>query len=202
MGTEASKAACQTPETWALEIRADSFQATPHAAEAATMQTPHTRAAGTQITLSDLAKLGETEGVSIVKAMQCLNIASPLGQGVWQGVPLAAVLRKFCGTMENVRRINFWGYHNDDPSQIFMSSVSYTECFEPVPGEPPVFLAYGLNGGPVPLGRGGPVRMVVPWAHGFKSVKWLTDIEVTNDYRAADTYASLDGLNSHGPSSH
>ncbi len=36
---------------------------------------------------------------------------------------------------------------------------------------------------------GGPVRMVVPWAHGFKSVKWLQHIVLTNDYQANDTYA-------------
>ena len=36
---------------------------------------------------------------------------------------------------------------------------------------------------------GGPVRMIVPWAHGFKSIKWLQQIFLTNDYRANDTYA-------------
>ena len=33
--------------------------------------------------------------------------------------------------------------------------------------------------------------MIVPWGHGFKNVKWLQHIRLTNDYRAADTYASL-----------
>jgi hypothetical protein len=32
--------------------------------------------------------------------------------------------------------------------------------------------------------------MVVPWAHGFKSVKWLQHIVVTNDFQANDTYAN------------
>ena len=31
--------------------------------------------------------------------------------------------------------------------------------------------------------------MVVPWAHGFKSIKWLQRIVLTNDYQANDTYA-------------
>jgi DMSO/TMAO reductase YedYZ molybdopterin-dependent catalytic subunit len=31
--------------------------------------------------------------------------------------------------------------------------------------------------------------MVIPWAHGFKSIKWLQRIVVTNDYKANDTYA-------------
>src|SRR5882762_11560264 len=56
-------------------------------------------------------------------------------------------------------------------------------------GELPAFLAYRLNGEPIPLIRGGPVRMVIPWAHGFKSIKWLQRIVVTNDYKANDTYA-------------
>jgi len=37
------------------------------------------------------------------------------------------------------------------------------------------------------------VRMVVPWAHGFKSIKWLQRITLTNDFKANDTYA--DGNN-------
>jgi len=29
----------------------------------------------------------------------------------------------------------------------------------------------------------------VPWSHGFKSIKWLQRITLTNDYKANDTYA-------------
>src|SRR6187397_2154823 len=49
--------------------------------------------------------------------------------------------------------------------------------------------ALPIYGEPIPLERGGPVRMVVPWAHGFKSIKWLQHVVLTNDYRANDTYA-------------
>lgn len=123
-----------------------------------------------------------------LKAMQCLNIATPLGQGLWEGVPLREVLR-LCGTMSNVRRAYFWGFHNDDPEQLFQSSLSYSQVMETPPGELPVFVAYKLNGQPLSLERGGPVRMVVPWAYGFKSIKWLQHIMLTNDYKANDTYA-------------
>ena len=65
-----------------------------------------------------------------------------------------------------------WGDPPDgDPRQVFRSSISYTEAFEPAAGDPPVMLAWALNGEPLSLERGGPVRMVVPHAHGFKSVK-------------------------------
>jgi hypothetical protein len=91
--------------------------------------------------------------------------------------------------MRNVRRIYYWGFHNHDPKQLFQSSLSYTQAMETPPGELPAFIAYRLNGAPIPLIRGGPVRMVIPWAHGFKCIKWLQNIVVTNDYRANDTYA-------------
>ena len=47
-------------------------------------------------------------------------------------------------------------------------------------------------GGPVNfvnIKLGGPVRMIVPWSHGYKSIKWLQHIFVTNDARINDTYS-------------
>ena len=170
-----------TPESWKLEISADETTNT-----IVTQKTQIERA----ITLDypQLLELGQRHRVMFLKAMQCLNIATPLGQGLWEGVPLRDVLR-LCGAMSNVRRIYFWGFHNDDPKQRFQSSLSYTEVMETPPGELPVFIAYKLNGEPINLERGGPVRMVVPWAHGFKSIKWLQHIRLTNDYQINDTYA-------------
>jgi hypothetical protein len=55
---------------------------------------------------------------------------------------------------------------------------------------PPVIVCYKLNGQWLTAERGGPVRMVVPEAYGFKSIKWLQRIVVTNLYHANDTYAS------------
>jgi DMSO/TMAO reductase YedYZ molybdopterin-dependent catalytic subunit len=176
-----------TPETWRLEITTDDtlrdpVTQKPQVAKALTL------ANGTALDYSNLLELGKKHRVRFLKAMQCLNIATPLGQGLWEGVPLRDVLR-LCGTMSNVRRIYFWGFHNNDPAQLFQSSLSYSQVMETPPGELPVFLAYKLNGDPLSLERGGPVRMVVPWAHGFKSIKWLQHIVLTNDYRANDTYA-------------
>ena len=176
-----------TPETWRLEITADQ---TPNPAikESASLSKPLTLANGTALDLPALRELGETHAVKFLKAMQCLNIPAPLGQGLWEGVPLREVLR-LCGALRNVRRIYYWGFHNNDPKQRFQSSLSYTQAMETPPGELPAFLAYRLNGEPIPLIRGGPARMIIPWAHGFKSIKWLQHVVVTNDYKANDTYA-------------
>ena len=123
-----------------------------------------------------------------MKAMQCNNIDRPLGQGLWEGVQLRDVLR-LAGKIDNARRLFYWGFHNNDPKQMFRSSLAMNQVLDTPPGGLPPFLAYKLNGAPIPLKRGGPVRMLVPWAHGFKSVKWLQMIALTDDYRANDTYA-------------
>jgi DMSO/TMAO reductase YedYZ molybdopterin-dependent catalytic subunit len=143
----------------------------------------------TAIDLPTLEKLGREHGVKFLKAMQCLNIPVPLGQGLWEGVPLREVLR-LLGRLDNIRRVYYWGFHNNDPKQLFQSSLSYTQVMEAPPWELGPFLAYRLNGQPLSLQRGGPVRMVVPWAYGFKSIKWLQRIVLTNDHRANDTYAA------------
>jgi DMSO/TMAO reductase YedYZ molybdopterin-dependent catalytic subunit len=168
-----------TPETWRLEVVAEGKASVPN---------PRRLADGTALDLPALLKLGEAKSVMFLKAMQCTNIAYPLGQGLWEGVPLREVLR-LAGPMKDARRIFYWGYHNDDPKQMFRSSLAVNQVLDTPPGELPPFVAYRLNGGPIPLKRGGPVRMVVPWAHGFKSIKWLRNIVLTNDYQTNDTYA-------------
>jgi DMSO/TMAO reductase YedYZ molybdopterin-dependent catalytic subunit len=168
-----------TPETWRLEIVSDG---------STQVEKPRKLDANTAIDLPMLKALGKTHGIRFLKAMQCLNIAQPLGQGLWEGVPLREVL-KLAGKVNNMRRVYWWGYHNDDPKQLFQSSLGYNQVMESPPGMLPVFVAYALNGEPITLKRGGPVRMVVPWAHGFKSIKWLQRIVLTNDYKTNDTYA-------------
>ncbi len=184
----AREAARLTAETWRLEITADTAVEEPHTKAPASLAKPLTIAAGTALDLPALLELGNAHRVHFLKAMQCLNIDTPLGQGLWTGVPLRDVLR-LCGRMTNVRRVYFRGFHNNDPKQIFQSSVDYTHALETPPGELPVFLAYRLNGEPISPERGGPVRMVVPWSYGFKSIKWLQQIFVTNNPRNTDTYA-------------
>ncbi len=176
---EALSRARLTPESWRLEIVSDGTAEIAH---------PCRLEDGTALDLAGLKKLGQEYGVKYLKAMQCNNIPYPLGQGLWEGVPLREVLKRV-GKVANVRRVYYWGFHNNDPAQLFQSSLGYNRAMETPPWEPPPLLAYRLNGRDIPLERGGPVRMIQPWAHGFKSVKWLQTIVLTNDYKANDTYA-------------
>ncbi len=168
-----------TPETWRLEVIAEG---------GATLAKPRRLDDGTALDLPALLGLGADHGVRFLKAMQCNNIAQPLGQGLWEGVPLRDVIAT-AGKLDNARRVFFFGFHNDDPKQMFRSSLGINQVLDMPPGELPPFVAYRLNGGPISPERGGPVRIIVPWAHGFKSIKWLQRVVVTNDYQANDTYA-------------
>src|SRR6185312_9036253 len=117
-----------TPETWRLEITTDATS-NPASKDVAGLSTSLTLADGNALDLPALLELGKKHEVKFLKAMQCLNIPAPLGQGLWEGVPLRDVLR-LCGNMRNVRRVYYWGFHNSDPKQLFQSSLSYTQVME------------------------------------------------------------------------
>jgi hypothetical protein len=133
-------------------------------------------------------ELADRCAVRFPKVMTCLNIGCPLGMGIWEGVPLREVIW-LTRPRENLRRVFYYGYHNDDPKQMFRSSLPIDRVLEDPYDLPPIILCYKLNGQWLDSQRGGPVRMVVPEGYGFKSVKWLTHIVLTNLYHANDTYA-------------
>jgi DMSO/TMAO reductase YedYZ molybdopterin-dependent catalytic subunit len=167
-----------TSETWRLEIVSDG---------SANLERQLKLDDKTALDLPALEALGKKHGIKFLKAMQCLNIPQPLGQGLWEGVPLREVL-KLVGKVKNVRRVYWHGFHNNDPKQLFQSSLGYNQIMETPPWDLGPFIAYKLNGQPLSLTRGGPARIIVPWAHGFKSIKWLQRITLTNDYKTNDTY--------------
>ena len=108
--------------------------------------------------------------------------------GLWEGVPLRELFWK-AEPKQNIRRIFFYGYHNDDPKQLFQSSLHISRVLEEAPGELPVILCYKLNGKWLSQANGGPVRLIIPGFYGNRSIKWLQRILITNRYQANDTYA-------------
>ena len=146
------------------------------------------KAKGNALSFDDLMKLAETKAVRYLKVVSCNNLSDPLGIGLWEGVPLRDVLW-LAKPRANYRSIYYDGYHNDDPKQLFQCWLPANRVFEDPPGFLPVILCYKINGEWLTGERGGPVRMVVPEAYGFKSVKWIQRVVVTNKYQAEDTYA-------------
>ena len=48
---------------------------------------------------------------------------------------------------------------------------------------PQTILAHGFNGSDLPVAFGGPVRLRVPRQLGYKSVKYITGLTVTDDLK-------------------
>jgi nitrogen regulatory protein PII len=81
----------------------------------------------------------------------------------WEGVRLVDVLDYF--RMETHPE-GFYAIHSRDG--VYFETLSRDEA-----RDPRVLLAYGLNGSPLPEAHGGPLRLVVPFLQGYKSVKWV-----------------------------
>jgi DMSO/TMAO reductase YedYZ molybdopterin-dependent catalytic subunit len=171
-----------TRETWKLEVISDPDNP-------AKLGNSLKKEDGTALDFAGLLKLGEKHAVRFPKVMTCLNMGCPLGMGLWEGVPMREVIW-LTKPRENVRRVFYYGYHNDDPTQMFRSSLPLGRVLEDPYDLPPVILCYKLNGEWLDAERGGPVRVVVPEAYGFKSIKWLTHLVLTNLAAANDTYAA------------
>jgi DMSO/TMAO reductase YedYZ molybdopterin-dependent catalytic subunit len=101
--------------------------------------------------------------------LECVDnpVGGPLmSNGLWTGVPIEDLLREAGATGHTV---------------VFHSSDDYRESApRSALAEAGALVAYGLNGDVLPRSHGYPARLVLPGVYGFKSVKWLTHIEVTS----------------------
>jgi len=170
-------------ETWQLEVIAD-----PHSD--VQIEKPLSKQDGTALDWPGLMALAERHAVRYMKVMTCLNVDRVFGMGLWEGVPLRNVIW-MTRPRANLRRVWYHGYHSDPakPGPGFQSSLSINRVLEDPPGEQPVILAYKMNGDWLAPKRGGPVRLVAPDGYGFKSIKWLQRVVLTNDPAPNDTYA-------------
>jgi DMSO/TMAO reductase YedYZ molybdopterin-dependent catalytic subunit len=91
----------------------------------------------------------------------------------WTGVPLSHVL-EVAGIQSRARYVV---YFSIDPD--WWDSIDMRDALHPQ-----TYLAYGMNGGDLPVGNGGPLRMRVPRQLGYKSVKFITRLSVTDDLKA------------------
>lgn len=101
----------------------------------------------------------------------------------WLGVPLAAVLNK-AGVQPGARYVAFQTLL--DPKQMpgqrsaiidwpYREGLRLDEAMHPL-----TILATGLYGKALPNQNGAPIRLVVPWKYGFKSIKSVVAITLTD----------------------
>jgi len=91
----------------------------------------------------------------------------------WTGVPLSHVLREVTGILPQAKYVV---YKSIQP--YWWDSLDLDEAMHPQ-----TLVAYGMNGADMPVGHGGPLRMRVPRQLGYKSVKYITQLVVTDDLK-------------------
>ena len=128
-----------------------------------------------RIGLEDLLRgLAPQERVYRLRCVEGWSMVIP-----WLGVPLGEVLRRFEPTSK-ARYVAFTTLA--DPKQMpgmryrsinwpYREGLRIDEAMHPL-----TLLATGLYGKPLPQQNGAPLRLVVPWKYGFKSIKSIVSI--------------------------
>jgi DMSO/TMAO reductase YedYZ molybdopterin-dependent catalytic subunit len=90
----------------------------------------------------------------------------------WIGTPLFEVLNA-AGVMPQARYVVYFSSQKGWWDSIDMADALH----------PQTFLTWGMNDGDLPVGFGGPLRLRVPRQLGYKSVKYIAHIEVTDSMK-------------------
>ena len=130
------------------------------------------------ITLDDLIK-GHTleERIYRLRCVEGWSMVIP-----WVGIPLAAVIKQ-CEPTSKAQFVEFTTLHDvgQFPGQRsdvlewpYVEGLRLDEAMHPL-----TILAVGIYGEVLPNQNGAPLRLVVPWKYGFKSVKSIVRIRFT-----------------------
>jgi sulfoxide reductase catalytic subunit YedY len=103
----------------------------------------------------------------------------------WVGFPLAELLRRFEPTAK-AKYVSFETLHRRDEmrgTRSFTTTIDWPyreglridEALHPL-----TILSVGLYGKTLPNQNGAPIRLVVPWKYGFKSIKSIVRIRLTS----------------------
>ena len=90
----------------------------------------------------------------------------------WIGVPLSRVLDA-AGALPEARFVVYFSMQKEVWDSIDMADALH----------PQTLITYGLNGGDLPVGNGGPLRLRVPRQLGYKNVKFITSLTVTDSLK-------------------
>ena len=91
----------------------------------------------------------------------------------WIGTPLHEVLRE-AGALPQARYVAYFSIESDTWDSIDMADAHH----------PQTLLTWGMNDGDLPAPFGGPLRMRVPRQLGYKSVKFINRLTVTDSMKS------------------
>ncbi|MBO0715636.1 MAG: molybdopterin-dependent oxidoreductase, partial [Acidimicrobiales bacterium] len=118
-----------------------------------------------KLTLADLQAMPRT---GLVRDFRCVTGWRVPGVH-WEGVRLGHVLDT-AGVRPGATALSFESYDGEDTESLTLEQARL----------PDVIVAYRMLGGPITTAHGGPVRLYVAPMFGYKSLKWLSAIRVTN----------------------
>jgi DMSO/TMAO reductase YedYZ molybdopterin-dependent catalytic subunit len=139
------------------------------------------------LSLDDLKKMRSTD---VVFGFECSGNRRPLqgllGNGRWTGVSLKRVLDE-AGLQDDAREFVFFGADHGEEEVDFRGTVNKLDQQfarsldreDALSGEP--ILAYAMNGEPLTVHQGFPLRLIVPGWYGIANVKWLAGIHAQKD---------------------
>jgi DMSO/TMAO reductase YedYZ molybdopterin-dependent catalytic subunit len=117
-----------------------------------------------------LAELKKLPTRSQITHMACEEGWSFIAE--WAGVPLSHVL-ELVGILPQARYVV---YFSIDPE--WWDSVDMADALHPQ-----TLVTYRMNGAELPVGHGGPLRLRVPRQLGYKNVKYITRLTVTDNLK-------------------
>jgi DMSO/TMAO reductase YedYZ molybdopterin-dependent catalytic subunit len=115
-----------------------------------------------------LAELKAMPARTQITRHDCVEGWSAIGQ--WTGVPLGEVLRR-AGLQPQARYIVFH-CADDFRGTAYYESIDLVDAFHPQ-----TILAWGMNGGDLPMGHGAPLRLRVERQLGYKHAKFVMRVE-------------------------
>ncbi|MCW8807973.1 MAG: molybdopterin-dependent oxidoreductase, partial [Rhodanobacter sp.] len=98
--------------------------------------------------------------------------------GKWQGTLLSSLL-DHVGVDPKARFVVFHCFDEMDPGVPYYESVDLAEA-----RHPQTLLAFALNGQPVPVPNGAPLRLRVSRQLGYKQAKYIRRIELVHSFEA------------------
>jgi sulfoxide reductase catalytic subunit YedY len=126
--------------------------------------------------IEDLLKFPQEERIYRLRCVEAWSMVIP-----WTGFPLASLLKEVEPTSD-AKFVRFETVYRPEemPGQKspwfpwpYQEGLRLDEAMHDL-----TILATGLYGMPMPTPNGAPVRLVVPWKYGFKSIKSIVKIEL------------------------
>ena len=107
------------------------------------------------------------------------------GIAAWTGVPVTEILQ-LCGASPRAKYLVFTSYQQGKQSFPQATHAWERPFYEALPmvqaQHPQTILALEMNGQPLPIEHGAPVRLRVETQLGYKMVKWVRSIELVEEY--------------------